>query len=389
MKWLILPAAAWKRIKKENKMIVGILKEIKAEENRVCMSPGGVEFMQQHGHRILVEKNAGKASGFTNASYQKAGAEIVDSAKDVFNRAQMIMRVKEPHPSELQLIRKDQIYFSYLHLAASETLTRALVKSKAVFIAYETIQKADGTLPLLTPMSEVAGPMAIQQGAKYLEMAQGGHGILLGGVPGVDPGTVVIIGGGAVGINAAKMASGLGAKVYILDIDLDRLRYLSDVMPSQCITLMSSPAAIRDVVHEADLVVGAVLVAGSKTPTLVTREMLGAMKKGSVLVDVSIDQGGCFETSRETTHADPIYTVDGIVHYAVSNMPGALPRTSTLALNNATLPYVLEIASNGWKKAMRQNPEIKAGANVVAGKVTYRGVAETFGLKYEPIDKLL
>jgi len=370
-------------------MIVGILKEIKAEENRVCMSPGGVEFMQLHGHQILVEKKAGKASGFTDAAYKKAGAEIVDSAKDIFKRAKMIMRVKEPQPFELQLIRKGQIYFSYLHLAASEELTRALVKSKAVCIAYETIQKADGTLPLLTPMSEVAGPMAVQQGAKYLEMAQGGHGVLLGGVPGVDPGTVVIIGGGAVGINAAKMASGLGAKVYILDIDLDRLRYLSDVMPSQCVTLMSSPAAIRDVLPQADLVVGGVLVAGSKTPTLVTREMLGTMKKGSVLVDVSIDQGGCFETSRETTHADPIYTLDGIVHYAVSNMPGALPRTSTLALNNATLPYALEIASKGWKKAMQQNPEIKAGANVVAGKVTYQGVAETVGLKYEPIDRLL
>jgi len=370
-------------------MIVGILKEIKAEENRVCMSPGGVEFMRQHGHQVLVEKNAGKASGFTNATYQKAGAEIADSAGDIFKRAKMIMRVKEPQPFELKLIRKGQIYFSYLHLAASEDLTRALIKSKAVCIAYETIQKADGTLPLLTPMSEVAGPMAIQQGAKYLEMAQGGHGVLLGGVPGVDPATVVIIGGGAVGINAAKMASGLGAKVYILDIDLDRLRYLSDVMPSQCVTLMSSPAAIRDVLPKADLVVGAILVPGSKTPTLVTREMLGTMKKGSVLVDVSIDQGGCFETSRETTHADPIYTVDGIVHYAVSNMPGALPRTSTLALNNATLPYAVEIASKGWKKAMQQNPEIKAGANVVAGKVTYKGVAETVGLKYEPINKML
>ena len=370
-------------------MIVGILKEIKAEENRVCMSPGGVEFMRQHGHQILVEKNAGKASGFTNATYKKAGAEIVDSPKDIFKRAKMIMRVKEPQPFELKLIRKGQIYFSYLHLAASEDLTCALVKSKAVCIAYETIQKADGTLPLLTPMSEVAGPMAVQQGAKYLEMAQGGHGVLLGGVPGVDPGTVVIIGGGAVGINAAKMASGLGAKVYILDIDLDRLRYLSDVMPSQCVTLMSSPAAIRHVLPWADLVVGAVLVPGNRTPTLVTREMLGTMKKGSVLVDVSIDQGGCFETSRETTHADPIYTLDGIVHYAVSNMPGALPRTSTLALNNATLPYAVEIANHGWKKAMQQNSEIKAGANVVSGKVTYKGVAETVGLKYEPINKLL
>jgi alanine dehydrogenase len=301
----------------------------------------------------------------------------------------MIMRVKEPQPFEFELIRKDQIYFSYLHLAASEDLTRALIKRKAVCIAYETIQKDDGSLPLLTPMSEVAGPMAIQQGAKYLEMAQGGHGVLLGGVPGVDPATVVIIGGGAVGINAAKMASGLGAKVYILDIDLDRLRYLSDVMTSQCVTLMSSPAAIRDVLPKADVVVGGVLVPGSKTPTLVTRQMLKTMKKGSVLVDVSIDQGGCFETSRETTHADPTYTVDGIVHYAVSNMPGALPRTSTLALNNATLPYAVEIADKGWKKAMQENSEIKRGANVVSGHVTYNGVADTFGFEHVNIDKLI
>jgi alanine dehydrogenase len=370
-------------------MIVGVLKEIKTEENRVCMSPGGVEFMRQHGHQILVEKNAGKASGFSNSNYTKAGAEIVDSPADIFKRAKIIMRVKEPQPFEFKLIRKGQIYFSYLHLAASEELTHALIKSKAICIAYETIQKADGTLPLLTPMSEVAGPMAIHEGAKYLEMTQGGQGVLLGGVPGVDPGTVVIIGGGAVGINAAKIASGMGAKVYILDIDLDRLRYLSDVMPAQCVTLMSSPAAIRDVLPNADLVVGAVLVPGSKAPTLVTREMLSTMKKGAVLVDVSIDQGGCFETSRETTHADPIYKIDGIVHYAVSNMPGALPRTSTLALNNATLPYIAEIASKGWKKAMTENPEIRAGANVVEGKVTYKGVAEAFGLKYESINRLL
>jgi alanine dehydrogenase len=370
-------------------MIVGILKEIKAEENRVCMSPGGVEFMRQHGHQILVEKNAGKTSGFGNVTYKKAGAEIVDSPRDIFKRAKMIMRVKEPQPFEFELIREGQIYFSYLHLAASEDLTRALIKRKAVCIAYETIQKADGSLPLLTPMSEVAGPMAIQQGAKYLEMAQGGHGVLLGGVPGVDPATVVIIGGGAVGINAAKMASGLGAKVYILDIDLDRMRYLSDVMPGNCITLMSSPAAIRDVLPKADVVVGGVLVPGSKTPTLVTRQMLKTMKKGSVLVDVSIDQGGCFETSRETTHADPTYTVDGIVHYAVSNMPGALPRTSTLALNNATLPYAVEIANKGWKKAMQENPEIKRGANVVSGHVTYNGVADTFGFEHVNIDKLI
>jgi alanine dehydrogenase len=370
-------------------MIVGILKEIKAEENRVCMSPGGVEFMRQLGHRILVEKNAGKASGFSDANYKKAGAEIVASPEDIFKRAKIIMRVKEPQPFEYNLIRKGQMYFSYLHLAASKDLTQALIKSKAVCISYETIQKADGTLPLLTPMSEVAGPMAIHEGAKYLEMAQGGQGVLLGGVPGVDPATVVIIGGGAVGINAAKIASGMGAKVYILDIDLDRLRYLSDVMPAQCVTLMSSPSAIRNVLPNADLVVGAVLVPGSKTPTLVTREMLGTMKKGAVLVDVSIDQGGCFETSKETTHKKPIYKIDGIVHYAVSNMPGALPRTSTLALNNATLPYIAEIANKGWKKAMKENSEIRAGANVVEGKVTYKGVADAFGLKYEPINRLL
>jgi alanine dehydrogenase len=376
-------------LRKEIKMIVGVLKEIKAEENRVALSPGGVEFMRQNGHSVLVEKNAGRASGFGNAGYKNAGAEIVEKPVEVFDRAEMILRVKEPQSSEFELIKKGQIYFAYLHLAASEDVTRAIIDAGSINIAYETIQKADGSLPLLTPMSEVAGPMAIQEGAKYLEMAQGGHGVLLGGVPGVDPGTVMIIGGGAVGINAAKMACGLGAKVYILDIDLDRLRYLSDVMPSHCITLMSSPAAIRDVLPKADVVVGAVLVPGSKTPTVVTREMLKIMKKGSVLIDVSIDQGGCFETAKETTHADPIYSIDGIVHYAVSNMPGALPRTSTLALNNATLPYAVEIANKGWRKAMQDNPEIKLGANVVQGHVTYEGVAEAFGFKLINIDSLL
>ncbi|MGD8258146.1 MAG: alanine dehydrogenase [Desulfobacterales bacterium] len=370
-------------------MIVGVLKEIKADENRVSLTPGGVEVICQYGHTVLVEKNAGRASGFGNALYKQAGAEIVNRAPEIFDRSEIILRVKEPQPFEFEYLKKGQIYFAYLHLAASESVTQAMIKSGAVGIAYETIQKADGTLPLLTPMSEVAGPMAIQEGAKYLEMAQGGHGILLGGVPGVDPGTVMIIGGGAVGINAAKMASGLGAKVYILDVDLDRLRYLSDVMPGHCVTLMSSPASIRDVLPKADLVVGAVLVPGSKTPTLITREMLKKMKKGSVLVDVSIDQGGCFETSLETTHADPTYKVDGIIHYAVSNMPGALPRTSTLALNNSTLPYVLEIANKGWKKAMQENREIRLGANVVNGKVTYEGVASAFGFEHVSIDVLL
>jgi alanine dehydrogenase len=264
-----------------------------------------------------------------------------------------------------------------------------LIKSKSINIAYETIQKADGSLPLLTPMSEVAGRMATQQGAKYLEMAQGGHGVLLGGVPGVDPGTVVIIGGGVVGVNAAKMACGLGAKVYILDMNLDRLRYLSDVMPANCIPLMASPATTRKLVKEADVVIGAVLVAGAKAPKLVTREMLKTMQKGSVLVDVAIDQGGCFETSRPTTHSNPIFVVEGIVHYCVANMPGAVAKTSTIALTNATLPYAVQIANKGWRRAMLENPDIKLGANVMNGKVTYKAVAEAFGLEHTPIETLL
>jgi alanine dehydrogenase len=370
-------------------MLVGILKEIKTEENRVCMTPAGVEVMMANGHSVLVEKNAGSGSGFEDAAYLKAGAEVVETARAIFERSDMVMHVKEPLPAEYDLIREDQIVFTYLHLAAAEELTHALIKSKSINIAYETIQKADGSLPLLTPMSEVAGRMATQQGAKYLEMAQGGHGVLLGGVPGVDPGTVVVIGGGVVGVNAAKMACGLGAKVYILDMNLDRLRYLSDVMPANCIPLMASPATTRKLVKEADVVIGAVLVAGAKAPKLVTREMLKSMQKGSVLVDVAIDQGGCFETSRPTTHSDPIFEVEGIVHYCVANMPGAVAKTSTIALTNATLPYAVQIANKGWQGAMRENPEIKLGANVMNGKVTYQAVAETFGLEYTPIDSLL
>jgi alanine dehydrogenase len=301
----------------------------------------------------------------------------------------LIMRVREPMTSEYGLLRESQIFFAYLHLAASEGLTRALIQARSINIGYETVQKADGSLPLLTPMSEVAGPMAIQEGAKYLEMAQGGHGVLLGGVPGVDPGTVVILGGGVVGTNAAKMACGLGAKVYVLDRDLDRLRYLSDVMPKNCFLLMSSPATIRDIIRKADVIVGAALIPGARTPMLVTRDMLETLKQGAVLVDVAIDQGGCFETSRETTHFDPTYTIDGVVHYAVSNMPGAVPRTSTIALTNATLPYVLAIANKGWKKAAKENPELKCGANIIEGKVTHKAVADAFGLEYCPIDSLL
>jgi len=370
-------------------MIVGILKEIKAEENRVCMTPAGVEIMRQNGHEVLVEAKAGVGSGFNNDAYKAAGAEIVAIPQEIFKRAGMVMHVKEPLPAEYDLIRKDQIVFTYLHLAAAEELTHVLVKSDSINIAYETIQKPDGSLPLLTPMSEVAGRMAIQQGAKYLEMAQGGHGILLGGVPGVDPGTVVIIGGGIVGINAAKMACGLGAKVYLLDMNLERLRYLSDVMPSNCFLLMSKPSTIRRLIKEADVVVGAVLIPGAKAPKLVTLEILKTMKKGAVLVDVAIDQGGCFETSKATTHGEPIYTVEGVVHYCVANMPGAVPKTSTLALTNATLPYAVEIANKGWQKAMQENTEIKLGANVVKGKITYQGVADAFGLEYTPIDTLL
>ncbi len=370
-------------------MIVGILKEIKTAENRVSMTPAGVEVMKQHGHTLLVEKNAGVGSGFEDTVYIEHGAEIVDTPKGVFDRAEMVMHVKEPLSSEYDLIRKDQIVFTYLHLAAFEELTHALIKSDSICIAYETIQKTDRSLPLLTPMSEVAGRMATQQGAKYLEMEHGGFGVLLGGVPGVDPATVVVIGGGVVGINAAKMACGLGAKVYILDMNLDRLRYLSDIMPSNCIPLMSSPATVRRLIKDADVVIGAVLIPGAKAPKLITREMLKTMKKGAVLVDVAIDQGGCFDTSKATTHTDPIYNVDGVVHYCVANMPGAVAKTSTVALTNATLPYALEIANKGWERAMKENNEIKLGANVVHGKITYKAVAAAFDLEYTPIDDLL
>jgi alanine dehydrogenase len=374
---------------KETSMIVGILKEIKSEENRVAMTPAGVEVMAQNGHELLVEKDAGVASGFDNDAYLKGGARIVDTPAEIFSKAEMVMHVKEPLAPEYDLIRKGQIVFTYLHLAANEKLTRALIDRNSINIAYETIQKKDGSLPLLTPMSEVAGRMAIQQAAKYLEMAYGGRGILLGGVPGVEPATVVVIGGGVVGTHAAKMACGLGAKVYLLDNSLSRLRYLSDVMPSNCFLLMSSPAAIRKLATEADVIIGAVLIPGAKAPRLITRDMLKTMKPGSVLVDVAIDQGGCFETSKPTTHRDPIYIVDGVVHYTVANMPGAVAKTSTLALTNATLPYAVELADKGWQKAMKENSEIKPGANVVRGKVTYKGVAEAFGLDYTPIEKLL
>ncbi|MGA2960199.1 MAG: alanine dehydrogenase [Candidatus Korobacteraceae bacterium] len=370
-------------------MIVGILKEIKVEENRVCMTPAGVESMVGSGQKVLVEKAAGVGSGFSDEAYRQAGAEIVSTPAEVFKRAEMVMHVKEPQPSEYEMIREGQIVFTYFHFAAAEGLTKAMIKRRAICIAYETIVGPHNSLPLLTPMSEVAGRMAIQQGAKYVERAQGGRGILLGGVPGVAPATVLVLGGGVVGTHAAQMACGLGAKVYLLDTNLDRLRHLSEVMPKNCFPMMSSTAAIRELVQEADVVIGAVLLRGAKTPKLLTRDMLKTMKKGAVLVDVAIDQGGCFETSKATTHQEPTYEVDGIVHYCVGNMPGAVPLTSTMALTNATLPYAVTIASKGWKEAAKSNPGIKAGVNIANGLVTYSGVAEAFGMKCTPVDEVL
>ncbi len=370
-------------------MIVGILKEIKPEESRVCMTPAGVEIMKMHGHTVLVEQRAGLGSGFSDPDFKKAGAELIPEAGQIYKQAEMVMHVKEPLPSEYELIRPGQIVFTYLHLAACKKLTNAMIKSRCVGIAYETIQKPDGSLPLLTPMSEVAGRMAIQEGAKFLEIPYGGLGVLLGGVPGVDPATVVIIGGGVVGTNAAKIACGMGARVYILDKNLDRLRYLSDVMPANCFPLMSTPATIRKLLRRADLAVGAVLVSGARAPRLVTNEMLKEMKQGAVLVDVAIDQGGCFECSRPTTHSNPVFKKEGVVVYCVANMPGAVAKTSTLALTNATLPYALQIADKGWKQAIRENPEIKPGLNVVDGKITCQGVANAFDLEYTDPDSFL
>ena len=370
-------------------MKVGVLKEIKAKENRVAMTPAGVELMVAHGHQVFVEAAAGEGSGFADSNYEKAGAVILASPADIYKRCEMVMKVKEPLPVEYDLIRKGQIVFTYFHFAADEKLTRAIMESGCVAVAYETVEKSDRSLPLLTPMSEVAGRMAIQEGAKYLEKTYGGKGILLGGVPGVGPGTVLVLGAGVVGTNAAMVACGLGAKVYLLDTNLQRLRYLSEVMPKNCFLLMSSPATIRKYLKEADLVVGAVLIPGAAAPRLITRDMLKYMKKGSVIVDVAIDQGGCIETAHPTTHDDPIYEVDGIIHYCVANMPGAVSMTSTVALTNATLPYALQLADKGYQVAARENPELAKGLNIVDGKVTYQGVAEAFNLKCEPLGSVL
>jgi len=370
-------------------MIIGIPKEIKANENRVALIPVGAEILQSYGHKILVETSAGVGSGFEDKDYRDAGAEIVSTPEEVFAASDMIMKVKEPLASEYGLIKKDQIVFTYFHFAASRELTDGIMASGCVAIAYETVESADGQLPLLVPMSEVAGRMSIQEGARCLEKLHGGKGLLLGGVPGVEPANVVILGGGIVGTNAAKIAAGLGAKVMIFDISLERLRYLDDVMAKNVITVMSNPANIRKAIAEADLVVGAVLIPGAKAPSLITRDMLQLMKKGSVIVDVAVDQGGCVETIHPTTHEDPIYEIDGVIHYGVANMPGGVPMTSTVALTNATLPYAIQIANTGFPEIARANPEIARGVNIVDGKVTYKSVAEAFDLPYTPLEDVL
>lgn len=361
-------------------MRIGVPKEIKTNENRVALVPAGAESLAEQGHDVVVEAGAGLGSGFSDEQYEQAGARIEPSVDAVWAHAEMILKVKEPIEPEWPRIREDHVLFTYFHFAASEPLTRALLDTGAVSIAYETVQLPNGELPLLTPMSEVAGRMAIQEGAKYLEKFFGGSGILLGGVPGVLPAEVVILGGGVVGTNSAKMAAGLGAHVTILDVSLERLRYLSDVMPANVDLLYSNRYNIRNCLRRADLVVGAVLLPGKKAPSLVTRADLADMRPGSVIVDVAVDQGGCVETIKPTTHQDPIYTVDGVLHYGVANMPGAVPRTSTLALTNATFPYASRLANLGWRSACRADRALALGVNTVAGNVTYPGVAEAFDL---------
>ena len=366
-------------------MIIGIPKEIKNNENRVAMTPAGVQEMTRRGHKVYVQATAGVNSGFTDDAYRAVGAEILPTIEEVYATAEMIVKVKEPIAPEYKLVRAGQLVFTYFHFASSEPLTRAMIDSGAVCCAYETVERADRSLPLLTPMSEVAGRMATQEGCYFLEKPRGGKGVLLGGVPGVKPARVFVIGAGVVGTAAARMAAGLGADVTICDISLPRLTYLTDVMPRNVKTLMSSEYNIREELKHADLVIGSVLIPGAKAPKIVTRDMLQLMEPGTVLVDVAIDQGGCFETSRPTTHEDPVYYVDGILHYCVANIPGAVPRTSTLALTNATLPYAIQLADKGWQRACRENPELALGLNVVEGKVVYKPVAEAWGLDYEPL----
>ncbi len=370
-------------------MIIGIPKEVKKCENRVAMTPDGAKLLIMSGHKVIIENNAGMGSGFENNDYQKVNAIIEKDVKKLFSQSDMIVKVKEPQKEEFALFNEGQILFTYLHLAAEKELTMFLIEKKIVSIAYETIQLDDNSLPLLIPMSEVAGRLATQAGARFLEKPQGGLGVLLGGVPGVKPAKVVIIGGGIVGINAAKMALGLYADVTIIDISAPHMRYLDDLFHGNVKTLMSNPHTIEDEIKDADLVIGAVLIPGAKAPHLVTEEMIKAMKKGSVIVDVAIDQGGCFETTHPTTHDDPVFKKHGVVHYSVANMPGAVPRTSTFALTNATLPYVLKLANNGYKKAMLEDKALAMGLNVYEGKVVYKGVAQAFKMEHYPLDKVL
>lgn len=366
-------------------MVIGVPKEIKNNENRVGMTPAGVAELVKHGHTVYVQQTAGANSGFADEDYVNAGARMLPTIEEVYAAAEMIVKVKEPIAPEYKLIRRGQVVFTYFHFAADRALTEAMIESGGICIAYETVELPDRSLPLLIPMSEVAGRMSVQEGARFLEKPQGGKGKLLGGVPGVRPARVLILGGGIVGCNAAQMAAGMGAEVMITDINLPRLRYLSEVLPKNVKTLYSSEHNIRQELPTIDLVIGSVLIPGDKTPHLITRDMLRLMKPGTVLVDVAIDQGGCFETSHPTTHSDPTYVVDGIVHYAVANIPGAVPFTSTMALTNATLPYTIALADKGWQKACKENSALALGVNVADGKVVYKAVADVFGLPYEEL----
>ncbi|NVJ87677.1 MAG: alanine dehydrogenase [Algoriphagus sp.] len=370
-------------------MIIGVPKEIKNNENRVALTPAGAKELVKRGHTVYVQHTAGEGSGFSDEAYEAAGAKILPTIEATYEIAEMIIKVKEPIEPEYALIKENQLLFTYFHFASYEPLTKAMVASKAVCLAYETVEKADRSLPLLVPMSEVAGRMAVQKGANYLEKPLKGRGILLGGVPGVLPAKVLILGGGVVGTQAAWMAAGLGADVTIMDVSLPRMRYLDDVMPANVNTMMSNEYNIREMIKSADLIIGAVLIPGAKAPHLITRDMLKDMKPGTVLVDVAVDQGGCIETCKPTTHENPTFIIDDVVHYCVANMPGAVPYTSTLALTNATLPYAIQLADKGWKRAANENPELVPGLNVINGDIVYKAVAEAFGMDYVPVEKYL